>query len=583
MFKKLLPVLLLMLAVGSLFSAAPVQAQEKSYRALRYDVEILVQPYDDLLITETVVFEFSGGPFTYVFREIPRDMYDDIAVISASLDGEELALNRQSGAYYEVESGDPLRLTWHFGPSSNTTRTFTFTYRVVRHIHRAGEYDVLDWDALPNAHEYTIGSSEVRVRYPESTRLGAEAEVRAGNASIQTEPGFVLFMANDLAEDDQLRVYVPFRGGSLIGEYPAWHAVQVERQAATRQALPVGIAGGVLALVLGSFGLLQISRRNQSLDRSMSGLPPAVVRPATPPSELPPALAGALTSYGNQPAFHNALGTLFDLARRGVVIIDELPKRRFAGRDFAIRIEQIPANLLPHEQVLLEALQPKPGKTEVLKLSELGGVLQRDWTKFSRAIDGEMEARRLVSVERKAVRTRLMGWGGALLALGFVIGLGLALVAVFIRSSSPALAMWLAIGGLGLGAGLFVAGLVGLIAGSNFSALTDAGVQQETQWRGFWNYLKDVSHGREAPLRSDFFELYLPLTAAFGVAKEWARVYQKSGTLVMPAWFQTMPGTDASESFGAFYAFVDSSSATGDAGGAGGAGGGGGGGSSGAG
>ena len=53
----------------SLFVLSPALA-EKNYLAERFDVTIAVHPDGTMDINETIVFRFTGGPFTYVFREL---------------------------------------------------------------------------------------------------------------------------------------------------------------------------------------------------------------------------------------------------------------------------------------------------------------------------------------------------------------------------------------------------------------------------------------------------------------------------------------------------------------------------------
>ncbi len=61
------------------------QAQEKSYSASRFDVDMTIEEGGSLLVKETIVFDFVGGPFTFVFRELPLDHTDGISVLEASV------------------------------------------------------------------------------------------------------------------------------------------------------------------------------------------------------------------------------------------------------------------------------------------------------------------------------------------------------------------------------------------------------------------------------------------------------------------------------------------------------------------
>ena len=112
---------IVLLALG--LSMGVAQAQEKAYSAERFDVDMTVEEGGSLLITETVVFDFVGGPFTFVFRDLPTDQTDGVQILSASVDGLPYATGTNAGQV-EIESGDPMRVTWHLEATSNATRSF---------------------------------------------------------------------------------------------------------------------------------------------------------------------------------------------------------------------------------------------------------------------------------------------------------------------------------------------------------------------------------------------------------------------------------------------------------------------------
>jgi len=70
-----------------LIAVAATPAAGKSYSAERFDAVIRVLPDGTLDVTETVVFRFEDGPFTEVFREIPRRRTDGVQVMRAEMQG----------------------------------------------------------------------------------------------------------------------------------------------------------------------------------------------------------------------------------------------------------------------------------------------------------------------------------------------------------------------------------------------------------------------------------------------------------------------------------------------------------------
>ena len=82
--KSLLALFVLILVITAIVLSA---SAGKDYHADRYDVTWDVQEDGALIVTESVVFRFEGGPFTYVYRELPQDYSDGIVDIRATLDG----------------------------------------------------------------------------------------------------------------------------------------------------------------------------------------------------------------------------------------------------------------------------------------------------------------------------------------------------------------------------------------------------------------------------------------------------------------------------------------------------------------
>ncbi|MCA9926407.1 MAG: DUF2207 domain-containing protein, partial [Anaerolineales bacterium] len=178
-------VLFSLLVVFGLFvtraASQQVAAQEKSYSADRFDVDVVVQGDGSLLVTETVEFDFVGKPFTFVFRELPTDHTDGITNIVASVDGHIYPEGTNAGQV-EITGRDPIRVEYHFEPTVNTSRTFVLQYTMLGVVRQEEGADLLIYQPLPDSYEYTIDSSVVTVRVPETAVLAADPTITAGNA-----------------------------------------------------------------------------------------------------------------------------------------------------------------------------------------------------------------------------------------------------------------------------------------------------------------------------------------------------------------------------------------------------------------
>ncbi|MEJ5308947.1 MAG: DUF2207 domain-containing protein [Anaerolineae bacterium] len=556
--------LLSLVALSLLFSPwrGPVA---KSYSADRFDVDVVVQADGSLEVTERLTLRFVGGPFTYVYRHLPAAYTDGIDVIGASVDGVPLSEGKEAGQV-EIVGRDPVKVTWHFAPTSDSTHTFALTYRVWGVIRKETDADVLIWQALPDEYEYSIAASTIRVTYPETAPLLGAPEVQQGTATVEQSGNMVTFDARNLKPNSTLIVALRFGAGSLIDAPPQW---QTRAPSTDQGGLVFAIIGSVVVAIVAILFAAFVSRAR--LPSSARGETPLT----QPPSSLPPALAGVLMRNGNVDtgwAWSYALGASFDLARRGIITIEEMPGRSwFQGRDFVFRLQAATTSLRPHERGVVEMLfGDKSGFQSEVRLSKLQNNLYRRLKPFSDALKTECTSLGFFDAERQRRRNAMMVWGGLLMFLGIAL-----IVAAAVLISS-----W---GGLPLFAavGISVSGMVLMIGGALFPALSEDYQQTAMEWKSFAKYLGDVVRRRDTLVHRDQFEGYLPYAAAFGLAEPWARYLKKHEDIEVPAWFRAL-ATAEDGGRGAFAAMVAASSSSGSAG-AGGAGGAAGGGASGAG
>ena len=570
MLKRTLALLLALGVIAGLLSACGGDA--KSYSADRFDVDLAIQPDASLIVTETVDFRFEGGPFTFVFRDLAFSEIDGIDRLQATMDGQVLPQGTGPGQV-EIQAGDPLQVTWHLPPTSDATHSFGLTYRVQGAFRKLDDADALIWRAIPEEHDYEIASSTVTLSYPPSTALIAEPRVRDHRAVVESSAGQSTFQVQDIGVDEELVVEARFAPGSLLSAPPAWQAAQQERRQHTQPALILGLGAGLLTVLLASVWLWSFARRFRRPQASQSGAP---FRRTDPPSQAPPAFAAKLVSSGNP-----ALAVIFDLAQRGALRIDEQASRW--GRSFTLHRQPAQGVLRPHEHGLLEALfQTKHGLEDELALSKVGTRLAGHQKLFNKPLDEEMALAGLLDTQRQAQRNRLVAAGVLVLLLGG-IGFGIGMVWGAVSSENAQWSMVPVAAALaGVGAGLFIAGLLALIVSASLSTWTEQGDREAADWKGFASYLKDVAKGKDDMLDLTRFDRYLPYAAGFGLGESWVKRYEKMSGFSTPPWFQALRADDSSAAFVAVMVASQSSFSSGS-GGAGGAGGASGGGASGAG
>ncbi len=538
----------------------------KDYTAERFDSTIVVNEGGSISVTETVTFRFVGGPFTYVFRNIPTDKTDGIVIESASMDDITMPQGKGTGQV-EIAYGNPVQVTWHFAPVTNQTHTFILTYQVKGVVQKAQNADVLNWIALPTSYAYTIRSSTITVSYPEKAVLIGSPEVVQGTALVNTTPGSVVYSAHDLKPNTRLEIGLKFRSGSVITQAPQWQQLQELSIA----LIPPFLLGGLAIFVIGSLGMILYYRRYR---RKPSIIGEEVIPVTEPPNDFPPAIAGALLV--RTPNWSNALSTLFDLAKRGVLSISQSdkPKKWYRMQpEFLIELQSQPPDLRLHELGLLAMLfETKTGMDTSTTMSRMSRTYSSRYKRFNKPLKQEMSDMGHLDTERQYIRRRFLIISMLLLILGCI---GLLLCLLFGIPTGTWPSVFLALGVVGIS--ITVAVLWGI-----FSTLSEEGLQYAARWKTFSHYLRDITRGKELELSPDMFERYLIYATTFGLAEKWVKYFQKQGMAIVPPWFHSLASTNV-DAVSHFVTMIVVSHAVGGSGGSGGGAGAAGGGASGAG
>jgi uncharacterized membrane protein len=336
--------------------------------------------------------------------------------------------------------------------------------------------------------------------------------------------------------------------------------------------------GGLLAGIIGLAAALIITASRHDPADEVSA-PASISKPVSPPTDYKPAVAAAVAARAN-PSLMHSLATLIDLARRGVLCIEQIPGTWYNPNRFEIVKLSQPDDLSPHEQVLMEALFIKRGiSVERVGLDQYPQLIGKHIRDFSKAVKTEVAMLGLISPERKKKQNRLLITGTGLILAAVFIGVTL-LVSIVGRTELLPLGLDQILNVL-LGGSIaaFIGGLAYIIYAALFSPLTAQGRWIASQWTGFTRYLKDITAKRETLIRPDTFIQFLPYAAGFGLGEQWAKFFQKHGSVEVPGWFHALNAQDANASFGAFSCFMTTSCSNASAGGGGGGGASGGGGS----
>jgi hypothetical protein len=517
--------LFLLLVIGLLCLPLPA-AGAKSYYAQHYNVVVNVQDNGALEVTETVVFVFEGGPFTYVFRDLTTDFSDELTVLSAEIDGETLPQGEEAGQV-EIKGNDPIEVTWHFAPTSDSKHTFTLHYVLEGVVERDGGNDLLTWQCLPNEHDYVIEASTCTINYPSAAELAAPPEIKEGEADIETAPQRVAAQAFNHEEDESYVVALRFPEGSLISRPPAWQ----QRRQEIRESRPTYLTTAGVVFLLGLVGVIALWQRYR---RNITE-PQRYVPTKQPPRTRPPAIAGVLYHEGKFDYYwYYFTATLFDLADRGFLTIEEVKeKKRWRGKDFELqRTSSLQDDALrPHERALLTSIfERDKHSVKTIRLSDVRNSITGRVNRYTKILKDEVNAQGLIDPQQKRKSNHLVYGGIITLVLSILATILFAVL--FGEQFSP----W----SLLISGAVFLNSLIALILGTTISTLTEEGLREAHAWQDFADYLKRITRGKESGYDRNTFKQYLTYATAFGLAEKWAKHFDKKEQIVTPTWFQAV-------------------------------------------
>ena len=489
-----------------LFVAALAQpAAAKSYSADRFDSVVRVMPDGSLDVTETVVFRFIDGTFKEVFREVPVRRTDGVDIVRAEIDGQTMPFGSELGTVSVRQTNGRMRVVWRFRPVEHVTRTFVLNYRVRGVVRHEGDADVLVWRTTPNEHAYRIESSKVRFELPvQPQRPPGVTTRKTGSHQVSTDGNVVEIATERIAANGWVDAGFRFPARSVASMPPRWQ----QRAADIDTSAPKWVAGAVLVFAA---GLILLIGWRQAYDAP----PPEPVSSGVdfqqPPDNLDPGLSGVLAANGRA-ALEHAMASIFSLAERGVLAIEEEPRGMLGTRNFEITRRAGAGPLLPHEEQILDAMfRDRSGNTQKVSLTKARNRLTTRWSQVAKAFKGELGAAGFLDEGRWGLRRR---YRVAAVVVVLIAVAGAIAVIPFIGRFGP----W----PLLIPAALLAVGLASLIVGATITVLSDEGVRRARRWRDYRKYLRLVAGGKKPALGGSLVRS-LPYAVALGLASAWAK------------------------------------------------------------
>ncbi|HET7056872.1 MAG TPA: DUF2207 domain-containing protein, partial [Thermomicrobiales bacterium] len=430
-------ILAAMMVVVGLDLASPRGAEARSVTWKSYDVTLTLNGDGTFHVSERQVVDFTGGPFTFAFADIPLTRVEDITNITVSerrgnnsvpydrvgtKDSETVTVQRSSAA---------MHVTWYMPPTSNQERTFVLEYDVIGGLRvydsPSGQRQQIWWTAIDSEVTDTapIDAATFTIQLPQAVDTANVVLDGPGSTKPEdhtTDGRVYTWSEQNMSGGDSLTARLEFPA-LVNATAPAWQQADDEQRIReqdrdSRNALlKLLLAGaGLLSLTAGGVGLLGLwytRGRDPGVGAVASYL-------SEPPDDLPPGAAGALVDETVDE--RDVVATLVDLGRRGVLNISAKEAGTvFKRTEYTIELKKDTGELRPFEKTFVDAIM---GGTDPGRTVSLGDAKERFARKVNSIKDqmyDELVKRGYFPVSPQKTRSRYQGVASTALIGGFII------------------------------------------------------------------------------------------------------------------------------------------------------------------
>lgn len=539
----------IILASGAFLATHDVAAQ-RSVRWQRYDVSLDIQPDGTIDVAEYQEIEFSGGPFSGGFAEIPLDRIDSLGnvrisqVVDGGIDSyvyvRPAGYDGAAGTYTVVQTASEALIDYGFDSVSNQTLTILLEYTVNGVIRTYPDLDPpnqqLWWTAIGS--EVTdiadIDLATVAIHLPQPVD---PSETIAGSEGVDLEYTIAddqvwTWTRTNMSSGDDLIVRLQFPPVTSASE-PSWQArldqqavdaEKAEERSALLNLLFLAIGGfGAIAGGIALYGLWYLRGRDPYS-------PPAAAFITAPPDTLAPGAVGTLLDEIAQD--RDIIATLLDLAGRNILTLEEKPQEGVFGRsDYSMTLVDVPAELRPFEMTLLRSLFGSDLETgKQVNFSQVKSRFAASSEQIRTQLYEEVVAKGYFNRGPELTRAAWRTWSSRAL---FAIAIVSTVLIIWFGGDSSA--VWLV---------PIVAVILALILrwlSKHMPRKTQAGADAAENWRSFQRYLDEIEKYEAIASHTEVFEKYLPFVVSFGIEESWVRKFADVNT-PSPTWFEPAGG-----------------------------------------
>ena len=425
--------------------------------------------------------------------------------------------NGVPGTFSAYREGDSYYIKLNY-EAKNVVKHFVIKYRILgaAELGTVSFYEndtSFDFIAIPSDNEVTIDKATVDVKIPEGASKdqikawGAGLPFGSGNVKIVSGNEVVL-TGSDIMPGQFVEFNIVFPEGIVekpagVTVYPGSAAERAKKTAeqAARKAKLNGLKnliGLLLFILIVLWIFLTWFKKGKDIV-----LPEYAEYLREPPSDLPPAVVGALLKQGVTTT--EFIATLLDLAERGYIKIEEM-NRTFGRGDYVYKLTNKDFSKLKHfeKQILNDIFNG----LDSVRLSDLKN-------KFSTYLPAVYE-----SINEELVKNDFYEGGNPAKVKGKYLGIGFAMI----------------FGGfflLFLGVLTFIAwpvllgGIVVALFANAMPRKSMKGAKERMKWLAFKRYLEDIVKYKKAGEAKELFSKYLPFATVFGIDKHWIKAFSK--------------------------------------------------------
>jgi uncharacterized membrane protein YgcG len=513
--------LLAVLLLASFSFASPTSAKERHLK--KFFSEIVVMPDGSVDVTENITFQFVGGPWHGINREIPIE-YSGPHGSNYTLFLDVKNVTGETGAKLRYETSRErhyLNLKIYIPDADNSTRTISINYTVSDAIKFFTDYDEFYWNVTGDEWSIPIESAGAHIVLPEgASNLRAKAFTGAYRSTGRDAD----VQISGTGVDVQTRDPLPMHEGLTISV--AFDKGAVREPSALSRVSRFLRSNWPLFIPIVAFFAMFWWWWTHGRDPRLR----PIAAQYQPPDNLSPSEVGTLID--NSVDMRDITASIVDLAVRGFLVIEEKQQDHLLGlthsKNYVFHLKKSRTewnSLKPHEQELLDGIFAGGNAGDVVPLDALHNTFYANIPGIRNQIFASLVGDGYYARRPDSVRSTYILFG---IITGFLLVAG----GIWIANHSGMQPLPFVVAGLLTGA---------IICGFGWfmPARTQAGARALEGVLGFEDFLAHVESDRfnRTIKTPEMFEKFLPFAMALGVEKNWSKAFQ--GIYIQPPqWYQ---------------------------------------------